>query len=149
METMSRTEAENLIREKEGNLCVRFYQRADGTIITDNCPVGLKLVRRPFKWLATGFAALMAMGVAIVHAENSKTRCANPEQPTYTPPTAKLRNIQPFKTVFDWADPKPEPIAMAGAISVAPRPPVNQPKMGRMQPVPTPVKPTPTSPPSR
>lgn len=35
---MSRVEAENLIREKEGRLCVRLYRRADGTVITSDCP---------------------------------------------------------------------------------------------------------------
>ena len=28
---MSRTEAENLLSNSEGRLCVRFYRRADGT----------------------------------------------------------------------------------------------------------------------
>ena len=56
---LSRVEAEKLITEKQGNLCVQYYQRADGTILTDDCPVSLKIVRRPFKWLAASFAALL------------------------------------------------------------------------------------------
>jgi hypothetical protein len=36
--TMSRAEAEQLIREKEGRLCGRFYRRIDGTILTTDCP---------------------------------------------------------------------------------------------------------------
>lgn len=43
---MSRREAEALITRNEGRLCVRFYRRADGTILTDNCPVGLRALRR-------------------------------------------------------------------------------------------------------
>src|SRR3712207_9211258 len=43
---MTRREAEALITRREGRLCVRFYRRADGTIITDNCPVGLRRLRR-------------------------------------------------------------------------------------------------------
>ena len=38
---MTRQEAERLIASREGRLCVRFYRRADGTILTKNCPVGL------------------------------------------------------------------------------------------------------------
>ena len=43
---MTRQEAENLIREKEGKLCVRYYQRADGTVLTKDCPIGVAVVRR-------------------------------------------------------------------------------------------------------
>jgi len=31
-----------LIREKEGNLCVRLFRRADGRTLTADCPVGLR-----------------------------------------------------------------------------------------------------------
>jgi hypothetical protein len=43
---MSRPEAEALIRGAEGRLCVRYYQRADGTVITQDCPVGVQAVRQ-------------------------------------------------------------------------------------------------------
>jgi hypothetical protein len=43
---MTRREAEALVAGTEGRLCVRFYRRADGTILTRNCPVGLRAVRR-------------------------------------------------------------------------------------------------------
>ena len=35
---MTRGEVENLIREKEGRLCGRFYRRADGRVLTADCP---------------------------------------------------------------------------------------------------------------
>ena len=43
---MTKREAEVLVTSAEGRLCVRFYRRADGTILTRNCPVGLSAVRR-------------------------------------------------------------------------------------------------------
>jgi prepilin-type processing-associated H-X9-DG protein len=43
---MSRREAAAFLREAEGRLCVRFYRRADGTLLTDNCPVGWRAARR-------------------------------------------------------------------------------------------------------
>src|SRR5215469_12583661 len=46
---MSRKDAENLIAKTEGRLCIRYYQRKDGTILTDNCPVGLRTIRRQVK----------------------------------------------------------------------------------------------------
>ena len=43
---MTRAEAEALITNAEGRLCVRFYRRADGTVLTRNCPVGLRALKR-------------------------------------------------------------------------------------------------------
>ena len=43
---MTREEAEDVIRGTEGRLCVRFYRRRDGTILTQNCPTGLRALRR-------------------------------------------------------------------------------------------------------
>lgn len=31
----------DLIREKEGNLCGRFFRRTDGTMLTADCPIGV------------------------------------------------------------------------------------------------------------
>jgi hypothetical protein len=46
LSTMTRRQAEALVKEKEGRLCVRFYRRRDGTALTANCPVGFCAVRR-------------------------------------------------------------------------------------------------------
>lgn len=43
---MTRSEAEALLVKTEERLCVRFFRRADGTILTQNCPVGLKAIKR-------------------------------------------------------------------------------------------------------
>ncbi|HJQ33333.1 MAG TPA: hypothetical protein VJ866_14190 [Pyrinomonadaceae bacterium] len=43
---MTRREAEALLSNTEGRLCVRFYRRDDGTILTRNCPVGLAAFKR-------------------------------------------------------------------------------------------------------
>ena len=46
LSAMTRAEAEALVTRTEGRLCVRFYTRADGTLLTQDCPVGLKAMRR-------------------------------------------------------------------------------------------------------
>jgi hypothetical protein len=43
---LTRSEAEALSRSTKGRICARLYRRADGTIITKDCPVGLRAVRR-------------------------------------------------------------------------------------------------------
>jgi len=50
---MSREQAEDIIRAKEGNLCVRFYRRSDGTVLTQNCPVGIKAIKQKVARTAT------------------------------------------------------------------------------------------------
>lgn len=50
---MSREQAEDVVRAKEGNLCVRFYRRADGTVLTQNCPVGIKAIKQKVARTAT------------------------------------------------------------------------------------------------
>jgi hypothetical protein len=46
LSSMTKAEAESFIAGNEGRLCVRFYRRADGSILTNNCPVGLRAIRR-------------------------------------------------------------------------------------------------------
>jgi len=57
---MTEREAKRVVAEREGRLCVRFYQRRDGTVLTSDCPVGAK---RSFV-LAGARAALAVAGVA-------------------------------------------------------------------------------------
>src|SRR5947209_3713165 len=60
---MTREEAEELLRS-EGKLCVRFYRRHDGTVMTADCPAGLLAVPRrltgAFLLVAGLFGALAA-----------------------------------------------------------------------------------------
>ncbi len=46
LSSMSRAEAEALVSDVEASRCVTFFQRADGTVLTDDCPVGLAAARR-------------------------------------------------------------------------------------------------------
>ena len=54
---MSRADAERLIGQAEGRLCVRYYRRRDGSIITTNCPVGLRALKRRLSRVATAAAS--------------------------------------------------------------------------------------------
>lgn len=50
LSAMTSSAAEKLILEKEGKLCARIFRRSDGTIITENCPVGLRWLRNQIKF---------------------------------------------------------------------------------------------------
>src|SRR5689334_23652874 len=59
---MSREEAENLVTNAEGRLCVRFYRRTDGTVITENCPVGWARVKQRARVYTTAaFSLIMTL----------------------------------------------------------------------------------------
>jgi cytochrome c-type biogenesis protein CcmE len=71
LSALTRDEAESLLT-REPRLCVRFYQRADGTVLTSDCPIGarkrrIRRVKRaaPYTLLAAGVVAL-GMGTARV-----------------------------------------------------------------------------------
>ncbi len=56
---MTRDEAESLIIKAEGRLCVRFYRRADGSVITQDCPVGWARVKQRTRVYAAAMASLL------------------------------------------------------------------------------------------
>ncbi|HVK88366.1 MAG TPA: hypothetical protein VM513_29805 [Kofleriaceae bacterium] len=64
---MTRDEAEALILEKEGKLCVRYFQRADGTILLKDCAVGVRRKRR-LRIMAAGAVTLLAGAGAAAYA---------------------------------------------------------------------------------
>ena len=46
LSAMPREEAETFLRERTSEVCVRLYKRADGTVLTSDCPVGVTRKRR-------------------------------------------------------------------------------------------------------
>ena len=60
---MTKERAEDLIRQTEGRLCVRFYQRKDGTVMSQDCPVGRH--DRMMLRLTWGVAAALLFGVIV------------------------------------------------------------------------------------
>lgn len=106
---MTKAEAESLVMNAEGRLCVRFYRRADGTVITQDCPVGWAKVKQRTKLYATAVASLLIAlftGVLFVSVFSKKQT------------TIGVLRI-PFTT------PTPPPEHTMGAI--APMPPSNKP----------------------
>lgn len=59
LSAMARDEAERFVREAEGGACVRLARRADGRVVSNDCPVGAKKKR-------VRLAVLGAVGAALV-----------------------------------------------------------------------------------
>jgi Ankyrin repeats (3 copies) len=55
---MTRREAADLVREAQARLRLRFYRRRDGTLLSDNCPVGWRSARR---WLLGRVASVSSI----------------------------------------------------------------------------------------
>jgi hypothetical protein len=76
---MTMFEAEELLTQSEGRLCVRYYRRSDGTILTKDCPVGWAKVKERVSRIATAtFSLLMTLfagvGIMSVFAKSEKPR---------------------------------------------------------------------------
>ena len=74
---MTREDAESMPATLEGRLCVRFYRRADGSVMTKDCPVGWARVKNRSKIIATAFVSLIVSffsAIGIVFMFNAPKR---------------------------------------------------------------------------
>jgi hypothetical protein len=46
LSAMTEREAENFLINAEGRVCLRIFRRADGTVLTQNCPVGWQAIKK-------------------------------------------------------------------------------------------------------
>jgi|GEM_PF-1260435 len=67
LSAMTKDEASAFVAGAEGRVCIRYYQRADGTMLTADCPVGVRAVRMRFtrrvRSMTAAALALVATGV--------------------------------------------------------------------------------------
>ena len=93
---MTREEASALILAKEGRLCARIYRRADGTILTRDCPVGLHALRRRAALAIGRLAAAVAflLGGGLIGAARGQ---------------ARARELEPFGAICRWLAPGAPP----------------------------------------
>ncbi|MBY0358846.1 MAG: hypothetical protein K2W82_12650 [Candidatus Obscuribacterales bacterium] len=74
---MTKREAEKLIQESDGRTCLRLYRRADGTIITDNCPIGLRAARERLRKVIILFATFVGWRF-LIHAVSAQGLVGGP-----------------------------------------------------------------------
>ena len=75
---MNRAEIDQLITSTAGRLCARLYRRSDGTIITKDCPVGLRAFQRRMVKRAGAICATIisfAIGAFGQKATTEKSSC--------------------------------------------------------------------------
>ena len=135
---MTRTEAENLIINTEGRLCVKFYTRKDGSVITQDCPVGWAKVKQRTQIFVTAVASLLFTflgAIGLVAALNkSKTLSAYIPIPFVTPTPYRTMGIMMPTSPTPKKNPSPTatPKQTMGKIAV-PKTENPQMKMGEIE----------------
>ncbi|HEV3118932.1 MAG TPA: hypothetical protein VGY58_17905 [Gemmataceae bacterium] len=105
LSALSSADAQALIEAHEGRLCVRFYQRVDGTILTADCPVVLaKKTRRLRVWVAALLVACLAAGVFGVAAGWNARDREKGKRALLT----RLRQVKALEPIIEWLDPTPQ-----------------------------------------
>ncbi len=57
---MTSDEAESLLRTGGDKICVNFYQRPDGRVMTDDCPAALRALKKRYRKIASLLVGLLA-----------------------------------------------------------------------------------------
>jgi Carboxypeptidase regulatory-like domain len=91
---LTQKETQRLL-SSEGRLCGRLFRRADGTVLTKDCPVGLRALRKRISRRAAAvFATLLGLS-ATVFAQHSKEKDSCQPQVRITK-TQKLNDEKPL-----------------------------------------------------
>ena len=71
---MTQTEAENFLINAEGRVCLQVFRRNDGTVLTQNCPVGWQALKKKVSRTAAAvFALIMGVFGGILSLESLKS----------------------------------------------------------------------------
>lgn len=92
LSAMGREEAETLVQGHEGRMCIRFFRRSDGTMLTQDCPVG----RRGFGWYLYGRWFLLAAALANLVIVFFGVAAIGFEKRGQS-----LRQLEPFSSIMD------------------------------------------------
>jgi hypothetical protein len=126
--SMTADEAADLITKREGRLCIRLYRREDGTVLTKDCPVGWRLIRRRTVRAASRMAAAAVLQMTGGLTVATGTRDSR---------TPRLKYLQPFTTIRQWLSPiAQQPVIpmgrmLAGDVCFTPPPPAPASKGGK------------------
>jgi hypothetical protein len=102
-------EVRGLVQSREGRVCARFFTRPDGTVLTRDCPTGVRRKRQLFGISLAAAASLLAMPVAAAPAQGTQGFVAS------------MRNvITAVKVKLGISQPPPPLEPMMGDVAVVP-----------------------------
>lgn len=128
---MTTAESEKLLRDTRGELCVQLYRRADGTVLTQDCPVGLRARKRRRLVALAAAGAVTAAGALALLSGLRQVRGGVPPLPQYErtagavpPQQVPVQVEQPSVPVMGGgAAALPEPLLREGGAPMVVRPP--------------------------
>jgi hypothetical protein len=128
LSAMTRAEAMALIRHREGRLCIRFYRRSDGTVLTRDCPHGFrKAARSVLAWTVAGLSAaiLLALSARVLWrgGEGGRLDVSPTWSEKFLDKLAQYESLRPVAEFLGW-----QPRATLGIwVPLNPVPPPDQP----------------------
>jgi hypothetical protein len=126
---LTRREATALVTDREGSVCIRMFRRADGTVLTSDCPVGVRAAvhraRREVLFAAATTVAAVTALLAFLGGSFTKKACA------------RLTDVR--TTIVEQAHEIPVPEPLTGA--PPPLPPATPVMGGVAMPPPSPPSP--------
>jgi hypothetical protein len=96
---LTEVEVRSLLSNREGRVCARIYRRADGTVLTKDCPTGVALLRRRALAALTMVAALLVAMVG--YRLGSKRSCPTDASASWFDRTVGARVIDARETLRD------------------------------------------------
>lgn len=118
LSAMAADEAAAFLQAREGRTCVRLYRRLDGTVLTRDCPVGLRAARIK----AAKAAGRIAAAAALLLSGGLAAATGSREQRM-----PRLAGMRPFSTIRAWLVPGPpaqQQVEMGDYVApIAPIPP--------------------------
>lgn len=76
LSSLSTAEARGLLISKEGEICISMLKRADGTIVSDECPRILKPIRDGYRRLTAAISAVLAISLSCLPARSQENKSA-------------------------------------------------------------------------
>lgn len=117
---MTREEASDLIRSKEGRLCVRYYRRTDGMILTKDCPVGVRAARKRLAY-AVACTFVLFMSMAAYAANRVVAAVSDSEESGIDSYTWRAKQPTIVRALLNWIHPIHETTVDVGNLA-APTP---------------------------
>jgi hypothetical protein len=71
---MTNDEVQHLVANREGRLCIRLFRRADGTVLTKDCPVGFRAYQKRVAKFAGATLSVLFGLVGFGSAQTEKTK---------------------------------------------------------------------------
>jgi hypothetical protein len=63
LSAMTSANAQAIVDQRNGRMCIRFFKRADGTMMARDCPVGLRAIRRRVAMIGSAVLAAVVAGL--------------------------------------------------------------------------------------